>query len=153
MATKFQFREEPEPVAAVDKTTALIQAGIRGLGVVLVLIGLGVGLRVIGEAWGLYRHPERIAYFVEAIERGSNLDQLTVPRPPGDSAVGDEELTAPPFRLAYFAAWVIVIVLLLLVGRLALAAVHVGGQLALYDATIKKLTQELLEVLRKASRG
>ena len=42
-------------------------------------------------------------------------------------------------------AWLIAILLLLLVGRLAIAAVRTGGELALYDVQVKKLARALIK--------
>ncbi|MGH6636283.1 MAG: hypothetical protein ACRED0_09190, partial [Gammaproteobacteria bacterium] len=45
------------------------------------------------------------------------------------------------FKLSYFAAWGIVIMLLLLIGRLAMIAIKTGGELALYDRHVKHLAR------------
>jgi len=138
---------------------------VRVLGALLLVVGLLVALKVISEAWSLYRHPQGIEPLVVAIERGSGLDRVMAPhdrerrmaRPhegipptsgerkqaPADGVEAGSMVNADDFRLAYFPAWFIAILMLLLIGRLAIAAIHTGGQLALYDARILRLIRAL----------
>ena len=114
---------------------------------------------VIASAWSLYEQPARIEAFAREIERGSNLD-LTLSqavaagreqveaalaaRPEFGGAAPPAATPAPGFRLSYFIAWLLAILLLLLIGRLALGAVRTGGELALYDVKVGKLARALL---------
>ncbi len=153
------------PAILAEKSSQLLAIIVRLLGALLLIIGLVIALKVISEAWSLYRHPERIEPLVVAIEKGSGLDKVMAPReaPPHKTTIQDnisskpdEEMAPPPrtastspavnvdsFRLAYFPAWFIAILMLLLIGRLAIAAIHTGGQLALYDGQIRRLIRAL----------
>jgi di/tricarboxylate transporter len=161
-------REDPTPVAEPTDYNALTQFTglfVRLVGVILLLVGLWVSLKVIVEAWDLYRNPDHIERFAAAIERGSNLDKTLAavtaprvanknPRESSDSATDDDAPPPPPvpsLRLSYFLSWGIGILLLLLIGRLALAAVKTGGELALYDTEVKKFAQALLGQIKPSA--
>jgi hypothetical protein len=147
---------------------------VRASGIFLLVIGLVLGFMVLKEAWLLYNQPTNIERFVVAIEHGSNLDRVFAP-PAEPAAMVDSDSNTdlpdyqqgPPeqriasrptpvtggftdFRLAYFPAWFIAIVLLLLIGRLAIAAVKTGGELALFNVLTKKAVRELLREIRRS---
>ena len=100
----------------------------------------------------LYKNPQNIERFAQAIEKGSNLDKA-IASVKGNSDKqaedGASQVAELGFRLSYFAAWVLAILLLMLVGRLALAAVKTGGELALYDMQIKKFAKLLAQEAKK----
>ena len=131
---------------------------VRIAGLFLLSVGLMVGLLTIREALQLYNDPGRIERFAVAIEKGSNIDtSLNSLR---DSASADAvEDDAPPsaavkkapepvhnntVRVSYFLSWVIVLLLLLLLARIALAAIKTGGELVLYDMQIKQFAKMLI---------
>ncbi len=164
---RFTFAQDDDPASpslAAQITTVIV----RFVGVLLLVVGLGVSLRVIGEAWSLYTEPQRIERLAQAIERGSNLDQALVsarpqaepPRQLVPDLAGAPAVRPPPepdepppdFRLSYFAAWVIALLLLMLVGRLSLAAVRTGGELALYDLKLKEVARSLVREARQAKK-
>jgi hypothetical protein len=133
---------------------------VRGLGFVLLIVGLWVALAVIMEAWSLYRNPAGIEHLAQAIEAGSHIDQSLARASPEKSepdeaanisamkpASGDSVLG---FRLSYFVAWVIAILLLMLIGRLAILAVKAGGELVLYDRHVLQLARE---IVRESTRS
>jgi hypothetical protein len=123
------------------------------LGLGLILIGLGIGISVVLEAWALYKTPERIERFAIAIEQGSQIDKVfrsvasqavdeadsaSGLAPAGSSAAPGATVSGEParassagFRLSYFAAWAIVLALMLVVGTLAMSAAATGAKLAL----------------------
>ncbi len=153
----------PEPID-YNGLTQFTSIFVRLVGVILLLVGLWVSLKVIVEAWDLYRNPDHIERFAVAIERGSNLDKtvaaVTAPRSASrvtrDAGEGQaEEITPAPviptLRLSYFLSWGIAILLLLLIGRLALASVKTGGELALYDTEVKKFAQALWKQMQPSS--
>lgn len=151
---------------AIQQITSII---VRLIGMLVLFVGLYIGLKVILEAWRLYQAPERIEPFAVAIERGSNIDQIfsaTVERmsteisddvimPSDDAQAGDA--TAPNtnqertseipadngLRLSYFAAWLIVMMLFLIIGSLAMSAISTGGRLALYDTDMRRFSRQL----------
>ena len=153
---RYQFDDEQQRTDWSARGASLSQAAVRGFGFLLMLVGLWISLAVIAEAWSLYRQPVKIERFARAIEQGSNLD-LTLSRAAGgnqvpqEAAAGGMPVTppaappAPGFRLSYFVAWIIAILLLLLVGRLAIAAVKTGGELVLYDSQFKKFARALAQ--------
>ena len=137
----------------VDSGSRWLNLAVRVTGLILLVVGFVVILMVIGNAWSLYDDPSGIEPLAREIERGSNLDlTLSSAVSRGQTQVeGTAELaqsggTAEPggFRFSYFVAWAIAIVLLLLIGRLAIAAVRTGGELALYDVKVGKLARALL---------
>ncbi len=149
----------PRPNAPLAESTprgqSIAQRVVHGFGFVLLIVGLWVALAVLLEAWSLYRSPVGIERFAQAIEQGSRIDQ-SLARAGQDKTEPDEAAPsgAPPkaqvgdsvlgFRLSYFIAWVIAILLLMLIGRLAIAAVKTGGELVLYDRHVLKLAQEIV---------
>ncbi len=140
-----QHESDPEEglVSSQGLTNALTLS-VKLLGAGLMIVGLIISLLVINEAWSLYRDPTLIEPMVQAIEEHSNLNKVL-------ASVATDETDAPStgaqlrnFRLAYFPAWFIAIVMLLLIGRLSIAAIQTGGELALYDRNIRKLARTLL---------
>ncbi|MGB1882533.1 MAG: hypothetical protein ACPHUF_01395 [Gammaproteobacteria bacterium] len=98
----------------------------------------------------MYDDPAKIERFAAAVERGSNLD-LTLSKAAaqgqqeldGIQAVGatletdnvgagaqpaPKRVSAPGLRFSYFVARAIALLLLLLVGRLSIAAISAGGE-------------------------
>ncbi len=165
---RYEFDKEDVRDDWVDGSTRLLGLVVRATGLVLLAVGFVVALMVIASAWSLYEDPARIEAFAREVERGSNLD-LTLS---GSAAAGRAELEtargadtdgqpraalpggsdpATSFRFSYFVAWAIAILLLLLIGRLAIAAVRTGGELALYDVKVGKLARALLRERTRAA--
>jgi hypothetical protein len=132
---------------------------VRLLGLVILVIGLTVALKVIIETWELYKQPQNIERFASSIEQGSGLDSLinNIANPNNGSInTLNESSNRPPkpseqhnLRLTYFVAWILVILLLLVIGGLAMSAIKTGGQLALYDLQVKRFAREVLEEAKK----
>ena len=157
---RHQFDDVDQENHWLDNTTQITQLIVRIVGFILMFVGLWIGLKVINEAWSLYQQPQNIERLARAIEKGSNLDKAlsAVEKAPSagepeDSAEARlassnrvrEVNDALGFRLSYFVAWVIGILLLMLVGRLAIAAIKTGGELALYDLQIKRFAKHLVQ--------
>ncbi len=141
-------QELPEESRFASATSQYIDIFVRLLGVVLVIAGLWIGLKVVIEAWNLYRMPHRIEVLATAVESGSHLDRVLA------SAASDEvptkESRAPDaLRLSYFLAWGIAMLLLLLAGSLTMAMVRTGAELALRDARNKNLARVIAKELRR----
>ena len=107
---------------------------VKVLGLVLLFAGLVAGIWVLLEALSLYRQPEGILPLVAAIEQGSGLDRLLG---------GDGGTAAANVRLAYFPAWFIAVLLLLVIGQLAVTAVRAGAELLLADSRLRRLLRAL----------
>lgn len=135
---------------------------VRGCGLLVLLVGLAVLLKVVKEALILYEDPTRIEILAARIESAANLDVNLSPAGPrldapgqdapaqnapalpqarsGDTGPGAAPPPAPParrvarpgLRLSYFVAWIIELLLLLLIARIGLAAIKTGGELVLY---------------------
>ena len=163
-------RDNPEQVTRVATVIQFTEIFVRLAGVLLLLVGLVVGIQVIMEAWDLYRSPEHIERFSWAIEKGTNLDKSIAaltknPSPSSKTNEPGEQLdqAAPSpdtqayvdesIKLSYLLAWIIAILLLMLIGRLALAAIKTGGELALYDREVKGFARTLLKETSKLQRG
>ncbi len=147
---------------AASSTTDFLSIIVRLLGVVMLLIGLFIGIKVIFEAWDLYKHPQSIERFAEAIEQGSHLDTLLAkftPHPKdikndthAQSTLKKSETPGDSLRITYFIAWIIALFLLMIIGSLAFSAIKTGGQLALYDLQVKRFARQLMVEARKTSQ-
>ena len=157
---RYQFDDVDQENRWLDNTTQITQLIVRIVGFILMFFGLWIGLKVINEAWSLYQQPQNIERLARAIEKGSNLDKAlsAAEKSPTAGVPGDPEEArlassarirevndALGFRLSYFVAWVIGILLLMLVGRLAIAAIKTGGELALYDLQIKRFAKHRVQ--------
>ena len=157
---RYEFTTDREDEGWVDRSSRLINLFVRGLGMVLLLVGFAIALMVISNAWSLYQDPAEIERFARAVEQGSNLD-LTLANATARGAAqlesggptfdDDESASAaapsgaqPTFRFSYFVAWLLAIMLLLLIGRLSIAAIRTGGELALYDVKIGRMARALM---------
>lgn len=141
-----------------SEATDFLSIIVRLLGLIMLVIGLYIGIKVIFEAWNLYDQPQRIERFADAIEQGSHLDSLlssfAVETP--SNGENDRQTFVPKkdkqnesIRVTYFLAWFIAIILLMVVGALASSAIKTGGQLALYDLQVKRFANLLMAEVRK----
>ena len=130
---------------------------VRLAGLVLLGVGLWAALGVINEAWSIYQNPKssRVESLAHAIDEATHIDMVLAPTPRVDAGAEAAKPTrASTLRLSYFIAWPIVMLLLLLVGRLAMAAIKTGGELALYDVQIRRFARELMrEAVRNGRSG
>lgn len=139
-----------------SRSTEFLGFVARFLGLIMLVIGLYIGIKVILEAWDLYEEPQRIERFAEAIDQGSNLDQLldsfsqktTGSEAENETATNSQQAT---LRISYFLAWIIALVLLMVIGGLAASAIRTGGQLALYDLQVKRFANELIKQAQKSA--
>jgi hypothetical protein len=162
--------DTPGKVESIANTT--IAALVRLAGLALLAVGLWTAITILNEAWAIYTNPKhaRIESFARAIDDATHIDVLLAPQHPASAAgsgAGAEgsaiakKAEAPAssgatetFRLSYFIAWAILLMMLLLVGRLAMAAITTGGQLALYDVQIRRFARELMrEAARERGRS
>ncbi len=133
--------------------TDMLAIVVRLAGLILLFVGLYIGLKVIFEAWHIYQQPQRIERFANAIEQGSQLDALLISFSQKKShntsqnqpLNQQQDIEQPQIRLTYFIAWGVALVLLMVVGSLASAAIRTGGQLALYDLQVKHFARQLLK--------
>lgn len=131
--TRYAFDEHdssnPQSTASI-----VIQWIVRGFGFLLMLAGFLVGVQVLLEAWGLYFDPAGIEQFAQAIESASGLDATL------KAGLEDAESSV---RISYFVAWFIALTLIMIVGRLAMSAMQIGGQLVLWDVPLRRLVRAL----------
>lgn len=124
---------------------------VRFCGLMLLFIGLWIAIQVFNEALALYKEPANIERMASAIEAGSNIDKSIAPI--RDSILGDEATevetvtkdNSTGFRVSYFIAWVVDLLLLLLLARISIMAIKTGGELALYDAQIKRFARQIVK--------
>jgi uncharacterized membrane protein len=139
-----------------SRSTEVIAVIVRLLGLLMLIIGLTIAIKVIIEAWSLYEEPQRIERFAEAIDEGSNLDQLlrSFSQKSANTEIEAETATTTSqqatLRVSYFLAWIIALVLLMVIGGLAASAIRTGGQLALYDLQVKRFANELIKQAQKS---
>jgi hypothetical protein len=151
----YQFdSEDSEANMTVDSVAQSTMSWlVRLAGLVLLGVGLWAALGVINEAWSIYQNPKssRVESLARAIDEATHIDLVLAPSQRADAgADAARPERASTLRLSYFIAWPIVMLLLLLVGRLAMAAIRTGGELALYDVQIRRFARELM---REAVRG
>lgn len=167
----------PEPAAVSDgdyreydlllresppRALSLLQHGlailVRLLGLIFLVIGIGAAVMILREAWSLYQEPAGIERFALAIERGSNLDKIfALPAEEGGASAGEAEAAAAAetggsgssLRLSYFAAWFLVLLLMLVGSIVAISAVSAGGRLVLYDTDIRQLSRAVVKEVRR----
>ncbi len=130
---------------------------VRMCGLLLLFIGLWIAIQVFSEALALYKDPTNIERMATAIEAGSNIDKSIVPI--RENLLEEDEFATEPavkpdqgthaFRISYFIAWVVDLLLLMLLARIAIMAVKTGGELALYDAQIKRLARQIVQANKK----
>lgn len=150
------MKEEKASAAA----TEFMSFFVRLVGLLMLLLGLWVGVKVIVEVWALYKGPHHIERFADAIDRGSNLDKVlasfsskkTKKTEDGKQVSTRSRSSGETVRISYFLAWIIVILLLMLIGRLAMMAIKTGGELALYDLQVKRFARLLMEDIRQQNR-
>ncbi len=158
-----QSEPDKDHVAVADRYLPLF---IRGVGLLVMMIGFLVAMTVIREAWALYKTPHHVARLADAIEKGSNLDRVLSPFTSAKPKIADERLELHPavepampdtlsetFRITYFIAWIIVLVILSLIGRIAIAAIKTGGELALYDLEVKQFAKTVLKEAKRANKN
>ncbi|MDQ7072751.1 MAG: hypothetical protein Q9N32_03510 [Gammaproteobacteria bacterium] len=142
-----------------SKITDFLSILIRSLGLIMLIIGLYIGIKVIFEAWALYDEPQRIERLADAIDNGSHLDKalssftsnaLDV-KPSDDPARVQINKADDSLRVSYFLAWFLAVLLLLIISGLAMSAIKTGGQLALYDLEVKRFARQLIEEARKTN--
>ena len=157
---KFDNNNEKETESNMTTASTLNEASqdilsivVRMCGLLLLFIGMWIAIQVFSEALSLYHDPDNIERMATAIEAGSNIDKSIAPI--RDSLLDEEgakqnsEASADGFRISYFIAWIIDLLLLLLLARIAIMAVKTGGELALYDAQIKKFARQILSQIGK----
>ena len=170
----YQFdSDNPEPPTRVESVANTTIAWlVRFAGLALLVVGLWTAVTIILEAWTIYTNPksQRVEAFARAIEDATHLDAVLTPKRTdtpvkGEGVAGNTgaETSKPAthaassgeeFRFSYFVAWAILLMMMLLVGRLSLAAIKTGGELALYDVQIRRFARELMrEVARERSRS
>jgi hypothetical protein len=141
---------------------------VRFAGLILLFAGLWIAFQVLTEALKLYNDPERIERFAVAIEKGSNIDKTLVsiqdtviddsPVLNDDSPVASNSKTASErkssndIRISYFLAWIIVLLLLLMIARISLSAMKIGGELVLYDVQIKQFARMILKEVNRQDK-
>jgi hypothetical protein len=143
-----------------DASKNLMSIIVRCIGLFLLLAGLWVAIQVLLEALDLYRKPQQIERFALAIERGSNIDkslvsirkQVSNQSGSTESNSSEGNRSSNDIRISYFFAWVIVLLLLLLIGRISLTAIKTGGELVLYDMQIKQFARMLAKESNKLNR-
>ena len=136
-----------------EATKDILSIVVRLCGLMLLFIGLWIAIQVFNEALALYKDPANIERMASAIEAGSNIDKSIAPI--RDSILGEDEESngaktaakenTEGFRISYFIAWIVDLLLLLLLARISIMAIKTGGELALYDAQIKKFARQLVQ--------
>ena len=80
---------------------------------------------------------------------GTGSATTATPSPPPPAAAKPED----QLKLSYFVAWAILLLVMLLVGRLSIAAIKTGGELALHDVQLKRFARQLLREMSRDRTG
>lgn len=162
----YKFDNEEEEQAETSQSSMssfnevskdVLSVVVRLCGLMLLFIGLWIAIQVFNEALALYKDPANIERMASAIEAGSNIDKSIAPISEAileeDEANSDIETAAKEntegFRISYFIAWIVDLLLLLLLARISIMAIKTGGELALYDAQVKKFARQLLKASKE----
>jgi hypothetical protein len=153
------YQDRGETLSTEDPRAALVSmmlgTVVRAVGLIVLFVGLWVGIKVILEAWALYEEPQRIVRFADAIQKHSNIDGVLSSLTSEQQAAVDsaQAVEGGSFRLSYFAAWFIVLLLILVVGLVSMSAITTGGQLTLYDMQRKRQYKAIVEEVRRMRDG
>ncbi len=97
----------------------------------LLTFGIGALVLVLVELWLLYQDPSGILPLAQAIDAAGGLDGTLLNQAMDDSATGDAR---QPLPVANFFAWILAIVLLATMGRIAYWAIRAGSGLVALPA-------------------
>lgn len=160
---QFQFDSDRSDSAGTFASIAQSSMNwlVRLAGLVLLAVGLWAAVGVIQEAWGIYENPKtsRVDAVAVAIDEATHIDAVVAPPARAEAAAAADPAKAPavksgqPFRLSYFIAWPIVLLLLLLVGRLSMAAIKTGGELALFDVQFRRFARDLIREVARSQKS
>jgi len=103
-----------------DKNTIPLKLATYA-GLLLLICGIGALLLALVELWMLYREPSGILPLVQAIDSMGGLDGTLL----GLTA----EQGQRPMPVAQFLAWLLAVVLLATIGRIAYLAIRAGASL------------------------
>jgi hypothetical protein len=151
---------------------------IRFLGIAIIAGGLFSAVQVVEKAWSLLDKPDSITALAEEIESQAHLNafvnqlsvvvdfmnkakaalpQLQPPQGQAPAPAAEPQsaaVVAAPINASFFAAWIIVVVLLGLIAKISLWAVTSGVQLATYGGdSERQLKMVLRELLQEVRRG
>ncbi len=114
----------------LESAEAVLRIIVRVVGIGLVVVGAWIGVSTVEEAWDLYRDPGRVERFALAIEQGSGID--TTLASASGAASGQQE----GFRPSYFLSWIVAILLLLVVAKVAVWMIVAGGKLTIPEPRV-----------------
>ena len=154
----YQFDDDAGdvPAKAGSIVNATLNWVVRFAGVGVLAVGIWAAVNVINEAWDIYKSPRnsRVDNVALAIDEATHIDTIIAPPARAEAEGADKDKkrtrTSEPFRLSYFIAWPIVLLLLLLIGRLAISAIKAGGELALFDSQFRRFARELLREMGRS---
>jgi hypothetical protein len=141
---------EPKMIHILGTLASVIaNALVRISGVVLVAVGVWAAISVVFEAWNLYRDPTRVERFAAVLEEATGLhapgasgkknqrmpDAGKNSNPAGVARSSGEAKDRDPLalRLVYLFAWLLIVLLLLMIGKLANWTIVAGARLVFAD--------------------
>lgn len=105
----------------------VLETLVRLAGAVVLGCGLTLGALVLSEAWYLYRAPGRIAAFAAEVEVASGVDRAL------NSVLGGQvdPGSGAQYSLSYYFSWVLSLLLLSLLTRMAFGCIREGAHILL----------------------
>lgn len=133
-----------------DSIKDILSVIVRLSGLALLFIGMWILIQTFNEALSLYKEPKNIESLAVTVAAGSGIDKVFMPtnkklEPQEKNIIKDKKPANSNFRISYFVAWVINLLLLLLLARISIMAIKTGGELCLYDTQIKEFARQLIK--------
>ena len=109
---------------------------------------MGLIAVVISEAWHLYHEPARIAVFAAQVESASGVDQM-FNNLVSDSSPAQPDARDDTVRPSYYLSWILVLLLLSLLTRVAFGCIREGGRIL--SGTLRNIAEPAKTGSRRAA--
>jgi len=133
MSEKSRIEWERNEYSSLFLGMRLQELALAGFGIILVIIGLFVAIKLLTTAWDLFHDHTIIISLTTEFEKHSHLNQViqqTVSKFLPNSAEAQQTLEPIlQLNITYFAAWVVTIMLLGLIGHLTSLILSTGAKL------------------------
>ena len=115
---------------------------IRIIGIVILIIGLWTALKVVYEAWELYKEPGKIEVRAKEVEKAAHINSF-IRKALANKGENLDAKDSP--NISYFATWAIAVILLLVIARIGIWAIVAGGKLVVYNGETEKVARAMIK--------